>query len=187
VIPGLIAKEPEMHTPTVKYDSRTVWLHWTTAILLVLLWGGAHLIDTFPKGPLRVNVRSLHILFGTVLVGLTIFRLRWRLTKGATFADPAGLGNTLAKLVHHLLYALIIVTLTLGIANAWVRGDDIFGLFHIPKFGSYDEAARTVLKHQILDWHELGANLVLGLGIGHGLVGLWHRLVLKDAVLQRMW
>lgn len=169
-----------------KYDRRTVWLHWATAGLLIALWLGAHMIDTFPRGPQRVNVRSIHILLGTILVGLTIFRIYWRLNGGTVFTDPAGLGSTLARLVHRSLYVLIVITLSLGIANAWVRGDDIFGLFQIPKFGDYDDAARTALKHQIFEWHELGANAILTVGIGHGLVGLWHRFVVKDSVLQRM-
>jgi cytochrome b561 len=168
------------------YDRRTVWLHWTTAVLLFALWVGAHFIDSFPAGPGRVPARSLHITFGVIVMALTVFRIYWRVSDGTRFADPSNLGRTLAKSVHVILYALILITVTLGIANVWVRGDSIFGLVHIPKFCNYDDAARKLLKNQVFEWHELAANLVLSLGIGHGFIGLWHRVVMKDNVLDRI-
>lgn len=168
------------------YDRCTVWLHWLTALLLIGLWIGAHLIDSFPKGSARVNVRSLHISAGVILLGLTIFRIYWRLARGKQFVTEAGFTSTVSKWVHYLLYALVLVTLALGVANAWIRGDEIFGFFHIPKFGTYNDDVRNVLKNEIFRWHETAANSVLIVGITHGVVGLWHGLVLKDRVLQRM-
>jgi len=169
-----------------KYDGRSIWLHWSTALLIVFMWCGAHMIDWFPKGPLRVDVRSVHIVVGAMLLLLTAYRFYWRKTSGVTFRDPKTLDWQLAKAVHYLLYALVLGALILGIANAWVRGDDLFGLGHIPKYGSYDPAARHALANQIVNWHRVAANAILLLGCGHGLVGLGHRLILRDAVLQRM-
>jgi len=175
-----------MNVSPQKYDIRTIWLHWTVALLIVLMWIGAHMIDWFPKGPLRVDARSVHIVVGAALLILVGYRLYWRMVRGVKFADPSTVTWRLAKFVHYLLYGLILTALALGVANAWVRGDDLFGIGHIPKFGDYDAAARHALANQIVDWHRLAANAILVLAAGHGLVGLGHRWLLKDAILQRM-
>jgi cytochrome b561 len=169
-----------------KYDARTIWLHWVSALLIIFMWGGAHAIDWFPKGPQRVDARSIHIVVGVTLLLLIAYRLVWRLRSGTIFDDPKTIAWRLSKVVHYLLYALILTTLAFGVANAWVRGDDLFGLGHIPKFGAYDPAARHILANAIVDWHRLWANALLLLGCGHGLAGLGHWLLMKDSVLQRM-
>src|SRR5882724_10809033 len=74
------------------YDTFTILLHWTTAALVVLLWGmaspdipmagGVSFIDFFPKGQPRIMVRSLHIALGVVLVAVLLVRLFWRGTSG---------------------------------------------------------------------------------------------------------
>lgn len=41
-------------------DAASIRLHWVTAALVVALWGIAQIIDLFPRGPLRIAVRSTH-------------------------------------------------------------------------------------------------------------------------------
>ncbi|MBU6206706.1 MAG: cytochrome B, partial [Alphaproteobacteria bacterium] len=76
--------------------------------------------------------------------------------------------------------------LLLGVANTWVRGDDIFGLFHIPFYGSYDKASRHALSEAIVHKHALLANIILLLAGAHALMGLIHHYILRDNVLMRM-
>lgn len=175
-----------MTQDTVRYDARTVTLHWVTAALLVLMWGGAHMIDWFPKGPLRVDARSVHIVVGAGLLLLVVYRIVWRWSRGARFNDAPNFANLAAKALHLTLYIIIIATLELGIFNAWVRGDDLFGLGHIPAFGSYDKAQRHELANNIVGWHRFCANLILILAAAHALAAIGHFVVLKDKVLQRM-
>ncbi len=174
------------HSMPQHYDARTIALHWWVAGVIVFMWGGAHTIDWFPKGPLRVDARSVHIIVGALLAGGVVYRMYWRKSGGVRFRDPATPANMAAKALHYALYLAIMATLMLGIFNAWVRGDDLFGIWHIPKFGTYDKAARHALANQIVDLHRLGANLILVLACGHTLAALGHFLVLKDKVLQRM-
>lgn len=175
-----------MDSDHLQYDPRTRALHWVTALAVIVLWGGAHAIDWFPKGPLRVDARSVHIVVGVLLVAITSYRITWRQTRGLVIAHDRSLADKLAATVHFALYALIAATLALGVANAWVRGDSLFGLAKIPAFGSYDAASRHALSEQIVGWHKLGANLILILAAGHAAAALFHHFVLRDSLLKRM-
>jgi len=176
-----------MTEDTARYDTRTIVLHWVTAALILFMWGGAHIIDWFPKGPLRVDARSVHIVTGVCLLALIMYRAVWRLKGGTRFDDDTTITTILAKILHYTLYLIIIATLTLGIFNTWVRGDDLFGFGHIPQFGSYDKAQRHELANTIVGWHRLGANLILILAAVHALAAIGHFFVLRDKVLQRIF
>ncbi len=175
-----------MQIPAERYDRRTIALHWISAALIVLMWGGAHAIDWFPRGPLRVDARSVHIVTGCALVAITAWRLVWRNAGGVAFVNSAAPLDRLAKAGHWVLYALVVAVLLLGLFNTWVRGDDLFGLGHIPQFGSYDAASRHQLANQVVGWHRLAANAILIVAGGHALMALYHRLVLRDGVFARM-
>ncbi len=174
-------------TAPLRYDRTTIALHWIVAIGVIAQWLGAHTIDWFPKGPYRVDVRSLHILIGVLLIGIVAYRIYWRVRHGTRIANDSALAwSVLTKGVHYLMIALLVAILILGLFNTWVRGDDIFGLFHLPKFGSYAAEARHQLSERVVDLHRLAANALLIVAGGHAAVGLFHRFVLRDSVLQRM-
>ncbi|MDE2435205.1 MAG: cytochrome b [Sphingomonadales bacterium] len=169
-----------------RYDRRTIALHWLTAALVVFLWIGAHAIDTFPKGPLRVDARSVHIITGVGLLTILAWRIAWRRNGGTIIPRDTTRLDQIARMIHLLLYGLLIATIALGLLNAWVRGDSLFGLFKIPALGSYDPAARHALSERITGWHELGANAILVLAGGHAVMALVHHFGWHDGVLQRM-
>jgi cytochrome b561 len=170
-----------------RYDRTTVGLHWIVAVGVLGQWLGAHAIDLFPKGPLRVDARSVHILVGATLLALTSWRIWWRVRGGVRFApDPRPGLAVAARLGHLALYALLVTILVLGVLDAWVRGDSIFGLFHIPHLGDLAPPARHALAERIVALHELAANLLLWLAAGHALGAIAHHIGLKDAVLGRM-
>lgn len=175
-----------MHIPAERYDRRTIALHWISAALILLMWGGAHAIDWFPRGPLRVDARSVHIVTGCALVAIIAYRLVWRISGGVAIDHSGATLDRLAKAGHWLLYATVIAVLLLGLFNTWVRGDDLFGLAHIPQYGHLDAASRHLLANQIVSWHRLAANGILILASGHALTALYHRLALRDGVLSRM-
>ena len=61
-----MANPPEMELG-LRYDRTMIALHWLTAGLVVVLWVIAQIIDDW-TGQARVNVRSIHITLGVVLV-----------------------------------------------------------------------------------------------------------------------
>lgn len=136
-----------------------------------------------PEGPLRVDARSTRILLGATLACVMPTRLGWRTTGRRHLpAAEAGLPGVAAEASHLGLYALLVVTPALGVFNAWVRGDSLFGVLRIPAFDPGNDA----LRHRVQDLHGLSANLLLALAALHAAAALWHRFHRHDAVLDRM-
>jgi cytochrome b561 len=176
----MIATSPSVATG---YDHRTIVLHWLTAALVVGLWILGQTIDFFPKGTPRVMARSLHIGFGVLLGLVLVVRVAWRSGGGAKLppADPGIMGRA-AVGVHHLLYALLVVIVVIGLACVWIRGDNLFDLFTVPAFDPSNKA----LRHDAVELHGLVANILLAVAGLHAAAALWHHWILKDGVLRRM-
>jgi cytochrome b561 len=167
----------------VAYDRRTIYLHWMSAILVLLLWGVAQVIDLFPRGAPRIAARSVHIVLGVVLAVVVVRRLLWRALSGRRLPPPYdGYRGQAVRLSHALLYATLVAVIVLGIANAWARGDSIFGLFSVPKL----LPEHPMLKPAVGRLHKTGANALMILALMHGLAALVHHYILRDALLQRM-
>ena len=166
-----------------RYDPTTIALHWATALLVVGQWLGAQVIDWFPRGPLRVDARSVHITAGALLAVLLLARILWRATRGRRLplADNTAL-SVVAKGTHWALYGLLALTVTLGLLLAWARGDSLFNLVAIPRL---DPADRT-LAGQLQEWHNVTGYLILALAGLHAAAALVHRCVWRDGVLDRM-
>jgi cytochrome b561 len=167
-----------------RYDQTTIWLHWATAALVLVQWLIAQIIDLFPKGMARIEVRSAHISLGLCLALLLIARLIWRGTRGRVL-PPADRGvlQILATGAHLALYVLIGATIFVGFILVWVRGDSFFGLFAIPAFAPGDKT----LADKVGDLHGALATLILVLAGLHALASLVHHFLRRDGVLLRMW
>ena len=170
-------------TTARRYDPLTMFFHWATALLVVTQWLGAQVIDWFPRGPLRVDARSVHITFGVLLAALLVGRVAWRLTGGRRLplADKGAL-NVVAKGTHWGLYALLGAMVLAGLFLTWTRGDSIFNLFSIPTYDPADKA----LPDQVLEVHATIGLLILGLAGLHAGAALVHRYLWHDGVLGRM-
>ncbi|WP_237480268.1 cytochrome b [Lichenibacterium dinghuense] len=165
-----------------RYDRTTILLHWATALLIVALWILGQTSDWFPDGSLaNESMWSTHVVLGFALAGALACRLVWRTTAGRRLpAADGGALHVLAKATHYGLYLLLLAVVTLGVANAFVRGYGIYGLFHLPQVG--DRAWR----HAITDWHGFAANVLLGLAALHAAAALVHHYVWHDGLIGRM-
>lgn len=166
-----------------RYDTTTIVLHWATVALVVVQWLGAQIIDWFPKGPMRVDARSVHIVGGLLLAALLIARLVWRVTQGRHL-PPQGPRTAvlLAKATHIELYLLLAAMLAVGVALTWARGDTLFNLVAIPAF----EPGNRALVEQMQEIHETIGSLILLLAGLHAAAALFHHYVWRDNVLARM-
>lgn len=171
----------------MRYDSRTIAAHWIVAALVAAQWLSGRTIDWFAKGSPRVDARSIHIVIGTLLALALVYRIQWRLRRGRTFAaDRATIDGMVSGTMHVMLYIVLIVVVGLGIFNEALRGDDMFGLFHLPKLGTWDKEARHLLSNRVTTWHGFAANLILFLAGLHAAAALTHHYLLRDNTLRRM-
>ena len=165
------------------YDRRTIALHWLTALLVISLWLLGQTIDWFPKGSPRAIARSTHIALGVGLAFVLIRRIWWRLADGVHMkVAGSNAFDTIATWTHKGLYLLLVGTVLLGIANAWVRGDTLFMLLKIPAF----DPGNTALRESVEDLHSWAANSLLIVAGLHAAAALLHHFVLKDDILRRM-
>ena len=170
-------------TRGLRHEPVTMVLHWVTAALVVALWTIGQTVDVFPNGPMRIDYRSIHVMFGAILAVVVLARLAWRLAqRDALPPIDHGLLFAIAKVTHWALYALLVVTVGLGIPYTWARGDSIFNVFTIPQMVPGDRA----LAHQIGDWHALAANALLIVAGVHAAAALFHHYILRDETLRRM-
>jgi cytochrome b561 len=165
-----------------RYDRRTRALHWATAGLVTTLWVMGRLTKLLPKGPLRLDIWSVHVLLGFALAAVILARIAWRLGGGRKL-PPAEHGprHAVAVVVHGLLYVLLVGVAGLGVLNVLAHGFPLFGLWHFPKVGDEDYAK------VVNGWHSLFANIIAAVALFHALAALFHHHVLKDRVLGRMW
>lgn len=172
-----------IHQDTVRYDRTTIWLHWITVGLIVVLWTIGQTADLLPRGPLRSGVWSVHVLLGIVTAFVLVTRVAWRAEFGRVL-PPADTGilHALAKITHYALYLLLAIVVVLGMIDALYRSFNLFGLWPLPQIGTGDAA----MRHSINEWHELAANLLVLVAALHGVAALLHQYVWRDHLMERM-
>jgi cytochrome b561 len=165
-----------------RHDAQTIRLHWITAALVGILWLIGRLNGFLPKGPLRLDIWSIHVLLGFVLLAAIVTRIWWRAARG-TRLPPAegGILNLLALTTHSGLYFLLLGVAGLGVLNVLAHGFPLFGVWKFPRVGP--EGFSQIVN----GWHDLFANILAALTIFHAAAALFHRFVLRDGVLGRMW
>lgn len=163
------------------YDARTRIYHWTSAVLVVVLWVMGRATGLLPRGPFRVDVWSVHVLLGFGLAALFVLRLTWRFDSKRQGPPPEpGLLHRLAGIVHAGLYGLLAAVVILGLINAFVRAFPLFNLIKLPDFGL------GAFKHDVNSWHDLAANILAALVGLHVAAALYHHLLLRDRTLVAM-
>jgi cytochrome b561 len=168
-----------------RFDNLTIGLHWATVALITGMFASAWLLlvsDHERAAMLLIVHRSL----GVVTWAVAIVRLAWRFSFAYLPPFPGTMPRAqqrFAKGSEYGLYALLLLQPLTGLAQSLARGRS-FMLFEwqVPKVIAGNKAL-TLLFHQI---HTVSAWLLLGLIGLHVLAALFHRLVLKDEVLQSM-
>ncbi|MEQ1694482.1 MAG: cytochrome b [Hyphomicrobiaceae bacterium] len=170
------------------YDRMSVVLHWVVGLGIILLAGTELLRHEFPKGHfIREGLKSIHQPLGTILFGLILVRVTWRLmlAKVPGGAQGGRLAGLAASAVHVLLYAVMIALPLAGLVYVFGsdKSVDFFGLYTLAVplkavFGGVAKSAREI--------HEaLGVGILLLAGV-HAVAALGHHYLLKDGVLARM-
>ena len=168
-----------------RYGTISRVLHWTMAVLVV--WQVLKLFDRINDGQHWVgqNLVSWHISIGTLIAVLIVLRIAWALRNlhNRPPAPPPPTLGLLARAGHVALYVgLVLMPLTgisIMVGNGY--GLEAFGLQVVPAGAGIPWLADFGgVVHSPLAW------LVVLLVIGHVVMALWHGVVRKDGVLQRM-
>ena len=171
-----------MTTPS--YNLVAIALHWSIALLIGATFLLGITVDDFPKAWDQAVVNT-HVLMGLAVLMLTLVRIGWRITHKPPplpNAENLMLGKV-SKLVHLLLYGLMLLVPAIGIPTLLYRGRGVnFGMFGIPPL-----LPRTPgIYRPLTELHEIGAYALVILALGHVLAALYHQVILRDRLMSRM-
>ena len=168
------------------YSSAAKTLHWLIVALLVAQYIFAWTMPHIGRNTPVTTLISLHFTFGVMILGVAIIRLVWRAIQG----EPTPLDGVppwqmqSARIIHWLLYTLLLVLPILGWVNASWRGMPIvmFGI-ELPKLvGTRSpDWGWTGDVHSLLAYYAMLSLIAL-----HIASGLYHYFIRRDRVLQRM-
>ena len=171
---------------TPGYTSTAKSLHWLILALLIVQFAIALLMPDIKRDTKPDTLINLHLSFGMLILLVAIVRLAWR----ATHREPEPEDGVppwqikSARIVHWLLYLLLLVVPVLGWINASWRGFPavMFGL-ELPKLIATRAPGWgwTGDVHMLLAYY--GMLTLVGL---HVAAALYHYFIRRDRVLQRM-
>jgi cytochrome b561 len=168
------------------YSSPQRMLHWITALFVfATIPLGIAMVNARP-GPTQNMLYELHWSCGFVILALTVIRL------AARFANPPAplpasvpaASAKMAHVVHILLYVLLIGMPIGGWIGKSAFGGDIYVFWLVPIPRIWGDAPD--FGKRILQMHFAGGLLMTLLLLGHIGAALFHGIVKKDGVLQRM-
>jgi cytochrome b561 len=173
--------------PPVAYSTSAKLMHWFVAVaVIVLLVLGPVMKRLVPEGSLRDNLYNFHEALGALVLLVMVVRLIRRLSFGVPAPDASmpPIEQRVSLWAQYALYVLLFVTTVLGWAGTNAYGDpvSVFGLFDFPTILGKDQP----LSDRIIVWH-LICGILIGVIVALHIAGaLYHRLVKRDRVLQRM-
>ncbi|MGE3914868.1 MAG: cytochrome b [Hyphomicrobiaceae bacterium] len=176
------------HEPTkTSYDRISIALHWITGGGILALAVLELVRHEFPRDHfVRLGLKPIHQPLGVLLLVLVIARVAWALL-GQRKPDSATENEITAKvvrIVHGMLYALMVAIPVVGIASVFTAGKPLSlgWLELVPPSGLVFRELAKPLR----EIHETLALSLLGLVGLHAAAALFHHYVLRDGVLRSM-
>jgi cytochrome b561 len=175
-----------MKTTPTNWHGLHKGLHWLVVLLLVMVWGAVELHEFYAKGdPMREWWKMLHFSLGLTILVVVLVRLYAR----TLYPRPAPVGAAwqrhLSRLVHVLLYSVLLAMPLGGFAMRQFAGKtiEIFGMFSVPQLTEIntDLAKQIAFIHKEVLWTVLLVLIAL-----HVAGALWHHFIDGDATLKRM-
>jgi cytochrome b561 len=162
-------------------------LHWLTVLLIVIQFSSIWTLEAVgDKTQLGVTLLWLHWASGVLIWFVAVVRLVWRHFFAYLPPFPPSMPKilqTAAKANEYGLYLLLLAMPITGLARVLLRGQAFdFFAWQVPALLEPDPALRSLF----VEAHEIGAQALMALIGLHAGAALFHRLVLRDGVLQRM-
>lgn len=164
-----------------RYGAVSRAIHWSMAVLLVLMLGSDWLMEAF-EGLGEAQLMGLHKSVGVLLLGLLVFRLAWRRANRGRLEAPEH-WEWASRLGHWALYGMMVLIPATGLLAAMGSGHGV-EFFGLPLISPGAEI--EWLEDAAEETHEVTANLLWLLLAGHVVAVLAHQLWLRDRTLKRM-
>lgn len=147
------------------YALSQIILHWLTALGVLVAWFTHEAMEDIARAAWKAGqdpFPTVHTVAGISVFVLVVIRLVVRHRTGAP--EPTGEGMQLqaAKWGHRLLYVLVFLTPLVGFVT-WILG-----------FKDMSEL------------HEITAQGLMIVALGHAAIAIWHQYVKKDGTLMQM-
>jgi cytochrome b561 len=174
-----------METAT-SYGAVARLCHWLTVALLFVIIPIGLVMGDLPRGLLQDALFVTHESLGLTILGLTAFRLLWRLTHQPPppSRDLNPLELRASGSVHILLYLVLMVMPVTGYLFVTYSGIELhyFGLARVPALVTPDKPTGELFLaiHVALQW------AIYALALMHIGAALHHFFVRRNDVLSRM-
>ena len=169
----------------IRYNAVTRLIHWLTAILVVA---------TFILGPEDLDEAEnlggdwslqAHETLGLIILGLSIFRIIWRLFFQPRLHIPmSAIMSISAKTLQAALYFLLLAVPLTAVFGIWLNGDSLNLLRDTTIMSPFTTMKTT--GELLLHLHPVLADLLMWLAGAHAGAALFHHYILKDTVLKSM-
>jgi cytochrome b561 len=174
-------------TESGRFDQTSIALHWLTVLLVIAQFASAWLHEAVDhETGFAVVLLTMHRTTGLLTWIVVVARLVWRHNFAHLPPFPQSmpkLQQWIAKANEYGLYALLLVQPITGLGNVLFHGRPFTLLiWEVPELLESNPAIRSVF----VEAHEFGARALAILIALHVGAALFHRLVLRDGVMQRM-
>jgi cytochrome b561 len=162
-------------------------LHWTVAVLIVCAVGLGLTVASLDSGETQDVLFAIHKSVGLTILLLMCARALWRAGHPSP-PLPTSMPrwqHWAAHATHGLLYAVAVVLPVSGYVAVAARGREtlFLGLWAVPRWVPLDRS----LAHTAETVHVASQYVLYALILGHVGAALYHRFVVRDDILQRMW
>jgi cytochrome b561 len=167
-----------------RYNPLAQALHWLTAVFALAVLPLAWVAVSLSASELKGSMFTLHKSVGLTILAIVVVRIVWRMIHPAP-ADPAAPKalEVIARTNHWLLYAIFLIMPISGYLLSALSGRSTayFWLFTIPGFEKNEGLQKTFEAI-----HVFGQYAVYLLVLLHIVGTVWHLVVRRDGLLERM-
>ena len=172
--------------PEIRYHPVAKALHWLVAFLVAVQFGIAWAMPDIGPHTKLGRLISLHLTVGALIGLAALARISWRLRHpgpGPSASEPRWL-RAGARVSHGALYLLLLIVPLLGWAAASTRGWPVTFLPRLALPALLPRGSKSGFLAG--DVHTFLAYTLLAIVALHIAAALYHRFILRDAVLTRM-
>lgn len=171
----------------VRYRKIVMWIHWITAILVLMQVYIGFTFSDMPRGPDRMYVFGWHKTWGALILVMALVRLAVRLMNPPPPypSDQPAWKRFVAVWNHRLFYVLLLALPLTGLAAVSGRAEDGW----VPlQLGLKLPAIPGISKdNEFGDVHEILVFVTIALLVLHVAAALYNQFIDRGPVASRMW